>query len=79
MTWNYRVVKFIGDDDEDFYELKEVYYNENKEPEYYGDAVIAGNTVEEMWEEMARFEQALKHEFVDGRIFHRESNPDIIF
>jgi hypothetical protein len=79
MTWNYRVVKFSDEDGEDFYELKEVYYNEDKEPEYYGDAVIAGETIEMMWDEMARFEDALKHAPIDGKVFHRESDPDIIF
>jgi len=79
MAWNYKVVKFSDEGNEPFYEIKEVYYNEDNEPEYYGDAVIGGETLEEMWEEMARFEKALKQEFVDGAVFHRESNPDIIF
>lgn len=79
MTWNYRVVMFNDEDNEPFYEIKEVYYNEDNEPEYYGDAVIAGNTIEEMWDEMARFEDALKREAINGKVFHKESNPDIIF
>jgi hypothetical protein len=32
-----------------------------------------------MWDEMARFEDALKHAPIDGKVFHRESDPDIIF
>jgi hypothetical protein len=78
MSWNYRVVKFDGGD-EDFFEIKEVYYNEKNELEYFGDAVVVGDTIEEMWSVMARFETALKQAPIDGKVFQRESDPDIIF
>jgi hypothetical protein len=32
-----------------------------------------------MWSVMARFETALKQAPIDGKVFQRESDPDIIF
>lgn len=80
MAWNYKVVKFDnGNEDDNFYEIKEVYYDDENEPRFYGDANVAGDTIEELWDVMARFETALKQKPIDGKVFHKDSTPDIIF
>lgn len=45
MSWNYRVVRFKGDDDESsYYELKEVFYNCDGSLMGYSDATVSGES-----------------------------------
>lgn len=45
MTWNYRVVRFKGENEEDtYYELKEVFYNRDGTLMGYSDATVSGES-----------------------------------
>jgi hypothetical protein len=45
MMWNYRVVRFKGENDEDtYYEIKEVFYNRDGSLMGYCDANVSGES-----------------------------------
>lgn len=44
MSWNYRVVRFT--DTEEYYEIKEVFYDTDNRPIGYSDAVCGSDTYE---------------------------------
>lgn len=49
MSWNYRVVRFKGEQDEDtYYELKEVFYNRDGSLMGYADASVGGESYDEI-------------------------------
>lgn len=79
MSWNYRVVRFIDDEGEDFYEIKEVYYDDDGIPELFGDAVVCGSNFEELWNNMAMFEVALKKPLLEHAEFKKYDNDDLRF
>lgn len=59
MTWNYRVFLIPGGSplEEDIYAIKEVYYGEDDEIEFWSEANMApmGNTIEELEEDIEKF------------------------
>jgi len=61
MTWNYRIVK-RGEDEEIFYGVYEVYYNENGEPYLVTEDPInlQAETVEELVEDMTYISKAFE-------------------
>jgi hypothetical protein len=45
MSWNYRVVRFKGENEEDtYYEIKEVFYNRDGSLMGYSDATVSGES-----------------------------------
>jgi hypothetical protein len=45
MSWNYRVVRFKDEENEDtYYELKEVFYNRDGSLMGYADATVSGES-----------------------------------
>jgi hypothetical protein len=62
MTWNYRVflIPSASALEEDLYVVKEVYYNEDDEIEYWSKDSVApvGSTVEDLEEELNKFYEA---------------------
>lgn len=49
MSWNYRVVRFKGELDEDtYYELKEVFYNRDGSLMGYADASVGGQSYDDI-------------------------------
>ena len=62
MTWNYRVFLIPGGSplEEDIYAIKEVYYNEDDEIEFWSEANMApiGGSVEDLEEELNKFYEA---------------------
>lgn len=49
MSWNYRVIRFKGEQDEDtYYELKEVFYNRDGSLMGYADASVSGESYDEI-------------------------------
>lgn len=49
MSWNYRVIRFKGEQDEDtYYELKEVFYNRDGSLMGYADASVSGESFDEI-------------------------------
>ncbi len=67
MHWNHRVVNLASvNDGEDFFEVKEVYYNEKNEPVAYADASVCGSNMEELQVEVERFAKALTQPILDA-------------
>ena len=59
MSWNYRVVRFteiVGD--EEFYEIKEVFYDVAGKPVGYSDAVCGSDTYEGLFKCMSMMQSA---------------------
>lgn len=45
MSWNYRVIRFKGENGEDtYYEIKEVFYNKDGSLMGYSDATVSGES-----------------------------------
>lgn len=50
--WNYRIVKWVDDDGEDVFEIREVYYDEKGNPYGHCTAAVFGATMEELGDSM---------------------------
>jgi methenyltetrahydromethanopterin cyclohydrolase len=57
MTWNHRIVKTTNEGE--CYELSEVFYDSEKMPYAYGQASIAGETMDEIKEQLDMFDTAM--------------------
>jgi hypothetical protein len=57
MTWNHRIVKTT--DEGECYQLAEVFYDSDKKPYAYGEASIAGENINEIKQQLDRFNSAL--------------------
>ena len=58
MTWNHRVVN-IHDLNEDFFEIKEVFYDNDGLPYAYGNATVASDKLSELSEQLSWMMDAL--------------------
>lgn len=57
MTWNHRIVRTTHEGE--CYELAEVFYDSDKKPYAYGVASIAGQTMDEIKEQLDMFDTAM--------------------
>ena len=48
MSWNYRVVEFDDIDEGKYYEIREVYYEDNGELMGHCEATVGGSSIEEI-------------------------------
>ena len=77
MTWNYRVVRFtevVGD--EEFYEIKEVFYDTSGKPVGYSDAVCGADTYEGLFKCMSMMQSAHAKPVIDEAEFFSGSVKD---
>lgn len=77
MTWNYRVVRFteiVGD--EEFYEIKEVFYDTSGKPVGYSDAVCAADTYEGLFKCMSMMQSAHAKPVLDEAEFFSKKEQD---
>ena len=70
MTWNYRICREVfttGNGKEEYYSIKEVYYDEEGKVKYYTEnpAGIGGYTVEEIISSLEKIKLALDKDIVD--------------
>jgi hypothetical protein len=73
MSWNYRVVKFNGDEfDEPYYEIKEVYYNRDGSLMGYCDATVVSETFEGIIEVLDQMKADAHRIIIDEEEFFRE-------
>lgn len=76
MYWNNRVVKFVdvieGVLEEEFYEIKEVYYDENDKPYAYGGPCLGSESVESLREVVARLQEAFDKPVLDAKNFEEK-------
>jgi hypothetical protein len=68
--WNYRVVRHNRGTDEEYFTIKEVYYNENNISYADRSATPFGTTIEELKEDLQLLTSALTRPILD---FQRES------
>ena len=77
MTWNYRVVRFtevVGD--EEFYEIKEVFYDTSGKPVGYSDAVCGADTYEGLFKCMSMMQSAHAKPVIDEAEFFSKKEQD---
>mgnify|MGYP003432318788 FL=1 len=81
MTWNYRVIQNTKDD-EDFYYIKEVYYDQDGNIKLYSEDSIAphGLTYDELREDLEMMLNAFNYPIITGNelieLFNKESILD---
>lgn len=68
MSWNYRVVKFT--EDEDYYEIKEVFYDTDGKPVGYSDAVCGSDTYEGLFKCMSMMQSAHAKPVLEEEVFY---------
>jgi hypothetical protein len=72
VSWNYRVVRFteiVGD--EEFYEIKEVFYDNNGKPVGYSDANCGADTYEGLFKCMSMMQSAHAKPVIDESEFFK--------
>jgi hypothetical protein len=60
MYWNHRVVDMSENEDDPFFEIQEVYYNEAGEPCAYCDPCVGGGDMDEIQTQLTRFYDCLE-------------------
>ena len=62
MAWNYRVLKKKLSDDEDTFDVCEVYYDENNKATSWawGKNVLSGDSLEDLQDTLVRIQEAIK-------------------
>jgi hypothetical protein len=72
MTWNYRVIH-TTDGEEEFFAIYEVYYDDNGRPEARTEepAHPAGETLEELADDLQAYQAALQQPVLDDAVFLR--------
>lgn len=58
MTWNYRVVRFKNADLDEYYEVKEVFYDKNGDLAGYSEASVCSDTFEGLFNCMELMREA---------------------
>jgi hypothetical protein len=60
MMWNHRIVSTVDEMGNEYFELSEVYYDRDGHPYAYGDAMIGGDYVEDLHEQVEFFKKSLE-------------------
>ena len=76
MSWNYRIVRFkdeqaLEDESEEYYEVKEVFYDADGKPVGYSDAVCGSDTYEGLFKCMSMMQSAHAKPVLDEFEFFR--------
>jgi hypothetical protein len=75
--WNYRVVRFNGENDEDtYYEIKEVFYNRDGSLMGYADADVGGESFEDIIKVLDMMKQDAHKSVIDESEFFKGSNNE---
>ena len=75
MSWNYRVVKFKGENEEDtYYEIKEVFYDNLGKPVGYSDANCGADTYEGLFKCMSMMQAAHAKPVIEESEFFKGDN-----
>ena len=75
MSWNYRVVKFKAEDDtEEYYEIKEVFYDTTGKPVGYSDANCGADTYDGLFKVMGMMQSAHARPVIDEAEFFKGGN-----
>ena len=71
MSWNYRVVKFEDAFDDSYFEIKEVYYNQDGSLMGFCDATVASETFEGIIEVLDQMRADAHRAVIDEEEFYR--------
>jgi hypothetical protein len=72
MTWNYRVIRFKGEQDEDtYYEIKEVFYNRDGTLMGYSDATVSGESFSDVIKVLDMMKQDAHKSVIDEAEFFK--------
>jgi hypothetical protein len=75
--WNYRVVRFKGENDEDtYYEIKEVFYNRDGSLMGYADADVGGESFDDIIKVLDMMKQDAHKSVIDESEFFKGSNNE---
>lgn len=72
MSWNYRVVRFKDAEfeEDDYYEIKEVFYDPSGKPVGYSDAVCGSDTYDGLFKVAGLMQSAHAKPVLDEEDFH---------
>ena len=73
--WNYRVVKFKTEDEE-YYEIKEVFYDTSGKPVGYSDATCGSDTYDGLYKVMGMMQSAHAKPVIDEAEFFTRVERD---
>jgi hypothetical protein len=80
VSWNYRVVRFSGEnlvsDTEEYFEIKEVFYDNNGKPVGYSDANCGADTYDGLFKVMGMMQSAHAKPVLNEEDFYHEVNKD---
>jgi hypothetical protein len=77
MSWNYRVVRFKGENEEDtYYELKEVFYNRDGSLMGYADATVSGESFDDIIKVLAMMKEDAHKSVIDEAEFFKGSKDE---
>lgn len=75
--WNYRVVRFKGENEEEtYYELKEVFYNRDGTLMGYSDATVSGESFDDIIKVLGMMKEDAHKSVIDESEFFKE-NKDV--
>ena len=76
MSWNYRVVRFKDEENQEtYYELKEVFYNRDGSLMGYSDATVSGESFDDVIKVLAMMkEDAHKAVIDEAEFFNKEKH-----
>jgi len=71
MSWNYRVVRFKGEvAEDDYYEIKEVFYDVGGKPVGYSDATVGADTYNGLFKVAGLMQSAHAKPVLNEEEFH---------
>ena len=69
MSWNYRVVRFKNEDIDEYFEIKEVFYDKDGNLAGYAEASVFSDTYEGLFEVMELMKSATAKPVIDESEF----------
>ncbi len=78
MTWNYRIVRYRDPESDTGirYEVKEVYYDGQREPWAYCDASLVGDSIDELRKTLDQITTAMDKPILDNGDFTLGGNDN---
>jgi len=78
MSWNYRVVRFKDEENEEdtYYELKEVFYNRDGSLMGYADATVSGESFDDIIKVLAMMKEDAHKSVIDESEFFKGSKDE---
>ena len=78
MSWNYREVRFKDEhaETEEYYEIKEVFYDTSGKPVGYSDATCGSDTYDGLFKVMSMMQSAHAKPVIDEHEFFNVEKPE---